>query len=280
MTYLRHIPSPRLNQYIEYLYYLDGQMPYPHERILPVPALDLTISLGGAFHLCDDDQAVCRSLSESWLVGLCGVHHSIEWPSDMRLYGVHFKPCGAYPFLDLPMSELYNRVVSLDTLWGCFASEIREQLYAVPTIETGFALFEKLLLARLREEPREQHMVEYGITQIDQQHGALSIRGLSDRIGISQNHLGTQFKRVIGTSAKKIARLYRFEHVLRSIDPTSSVDWTRIAQECGYYDQSHFNKDFVTFTGYSPTGYLHLRRRVYTGDALVDRLSLRNLPTD
>ncbi|MBZ0293829.1 MAG: helix-turn-helix domain-containing protein, partial [Anaerolineae bacterium] len=64
------------------------------------------------------------------------------------------------------------------------------------------------------------------------------------------------------------------------IDPTRPVDWTRIAQQCGYYDQSHFNKDFVAFSGHSPTGYLHLRRRVFAKDALVDQLSLRTLPTD
>jgi AraC-like DNA-binding protein len=68
--------------------------------------------------------------------------------------------------------------------------------------------------------------------------------------------------------------------VLRSIDPTCSVDWTWLAQQCGYYDQPHFNKDFVAFTGHNPTGYLHLRRRVYREDALIDQLSLRTLPTD
>ena len=38
------------------------------------------------------------------------------------------------------------------------------------------------------------------------------------------------------------------------------VDWTLIAHQAGFYDQSYFNKDFVTLTGYSPTDYLRLRR--------------------
>lgn len=279
MTYLRYIPFHPLNRYIEYLYYLDGHMPYRHEQILPIPSLDLKINLGGAFHMYDADYREGRSLTESWLVGLYGLSHRIEWPSDTRLYGVRFKPGGAYPLVGLPMSELYNQVVALDVLWD-FASEIRERLYAVPTVEAGFALFEKLLLARLGEESSDQAVVEYGIAQISQHYGTLSIKALSDDIGISQNHLGTQFKRVVGVSTKELARLYRFEHVLRSIDVTRSVDWTRIAQQCGYYDQSHFNKDFAAFTGHSPTGYLHLRRRVFTKGALVDQLSLLILPTD
>jgi AraC-like DNA-binding protein len=280
MTYLRYIPSPPLNRYIDHLYYLDGQMPYPYEQILPIPALDLKINLGGVFHMVGERDTKHQTLTESWIVGLYGVSHHLEWPSDMRLYGVRFKPNGAYPLVGLPMSELYNQVVSLDVLWDRFASEIRERVSAAPTIEVGFTIFEQLLLSRLCEALPEQDVVEYGIAEIARRHGMLSIKALSDHIGISQNHLGTQFKRVIGTSAKEMARLYRFEHVLRSIDPTHPVDWTQIAHQSGYYDQSHFNKDFAAFTGHSPTGYLHLRRRVYTADALVDQLSLRNLPTD
>lgn len=77
--------------------------------------------------------------------------------------------------------------------------------------------------------------------EIAHHHGALSIRRLSDQIGISQNHLDTQFKRMIGISPKEFARLSRFFSVLRSIDPMQPVDWMRIAHQAGFYDQSHFN---------------------------------------
>jgi AraC-like DNA-binding protein len=157
---------------------------------------------------------------------------------------------------------------------------MRERLYNVSTIEAGLLLFEQMLRDRLREKSPEQDIVEYGIAAIERHHGTLSVRELSSHIGISQNHLGTQFKRVAGSSVKELARLYRFEHVLRSVNPPQAVDWMQIAHQSGYYDQSHLNKDFAAFTGYSPTAYLSLRRRVYTEDALVDRLSLRTLPTD
>lgn len=281
MVYVELVPSSPLNRYIEALYYLDGGMSFRHEKILPVPALDLKINLGGDFHLYKGDRSSPPvSLSESWLVGLYSVHHSIDWPSDMRVYGICFKPNGAHPFLGFPLSELYNEVVTLDAIWGRWASQIREQLYAAPTIEAGLVLLEQRLLERFCEDSHVQNIVEYGISVMNQNHGRLSIQELSDQIGISQNHLGTLFKRVVGTSAKALARLYRFEHVLRSIDHAHPIDWTQTAQHCGYYDLAHINKDFVTFTGHSPTDYLHLRRRVYTEDALVDQLSLRTLPTD
>jgi AraC-like DNA-binding protein len=102
---------------------------------------------------------------------------------------------------------------------------------------------------------------------------------LSDCIGISQNHLLTQFKRMIGISPKALARLYRLKRILRSIDPTQHVDWTRIAHRSGYYDQAHFGNDFREFTGHTPTDYLRLRRQLHATNPERDRL-LHVLPID
>lgn len=284
MVYVQHIPSPPLNRYIECLFYMEGWMPFRQEKIPPTPALNLQINLGDALQMYESDRVSSPiSLTESWLGGLYGVHHSVEWTSYMRLYGARFKPNGAHPFLDFPLSEVYNHIVALDSIWGRLASQLREQLHGAPTVEAGLILFERLLRGRLRETTKiksEQNIVEYAISAIRQNHGIVSIRDLSDHIGISQNHLGTLFKRVVGTSAKDLARLYRFEHVLRSIDHTYPIDWTQTAQQCGYYDLSHLNKDFVAFTGHSPTDYLSLHRHVSTGGALFDHLSLCTLPTD
>jgi len=283
-TYVCHIPSPPLNRYIECLFYMEGWVTFRYEKIPPTPALNLQINLGDAFYMVEADRLSSPiTLAESWLGGLYGVHHRVEWTPYLRLYGARFYPNGAHPFLDFPLSEVYNQIVPLDAVWGRWASELRELLHAAPTFKAGLLLFERVLRDRLRETPRttdEQKIVGYAIAAIRQDHGTVSIRELSDHIGISQNHLGTLFKRVVGTSAKELARLYRFEHVLRSTVHSHSIDWTQIAQQCGYYDLSHLNKDFVTFTGNSPTDYLSLRRRVSTGGELLDPRSLCTLPTD
>jgi len=261
MAYTCHIPSPPLNAYIHDLYYLDGPTPYSRLKVLPMPVLHLMVNFGEAFQVHESDQVEpLATCTESSWVGLWSTYHIVEWPLNIQFFGVHFKPGGTHPFLQLPLSELHNQVVSLEAIWGHYAAEIRERLYAAPTIQAGFALFERLLLARLAEAPHGLDIVQYAIAEIARNHGVLSIRALSDHIGISQKHLLTQFKRMVGIPPKELARFYRFAQVLRSIDPIQPVDWTRIAYQSGYYDQSHLNKDFGAFTGHSPTDYLRLRR--------------------
>ena len=280
MTYIRYKPSPPLDSYINYLYYLEGARPYLHEKILPLPVLDMKINLGGAVHVYDSDHSDrCGVFAESWWVGLWTVPHALDWPHDLRLFGVNFKPFGAYPFLQFPLSELQNQIVPLDAIWGRAAAEFRERLLAVASIPAGFALLEKLLLARLHHEPPAVQVVRHATATIARQRGALSIGELSERVSVSQNYLGMLVKRMIGVPAKELAKLYRFEHVLQSIQLTHPSAWTIIAHQSGYYDQSHFNKEFVALTGHKPTDFLQLRRQAHDKDPALDQF-LRNLPIE
>ena len=263
MPYLQHIPRAPLNTYIDDLYYLDGPAPYARLKIFPMPSLHLIINLGDGCQVYKPDQAepFARGVESCW-VGLWSTHYVVEYPARLRLYGVHFKPGGAHPFLRMPLSELHNEIVALDAIWRPDAGEFLERLHDAPTIGAGFALLERMLMMRLNET-NGLAMVRVAIAEIARRHGALPIRGLSEAIGISQNHLSTQFKRIAGVPPKQLARSYRLAHILRSVDPEKAVDWTEIAHEARFFDQSHFNKEFAAFTGFSPTRYLQLRRRLH-----------------
>lgn len=264
MAYIFHVPSPPLDIYIDYLYYPNGSVPNSSEKILPLPAIDLKINFGGPFQVYDRDYTKpFMTCSESWVVGLWSKYHVVDWPLDMQYFGVSFKPAGASLFLQLPLSELQNQVVSLDAIWGNFAAEIRERLYSSPTMQARFALLEQLLLTRLCEALHGLNAVQYAVAEIARYHGALSIRELSNRIGISQKHLITQFKQMVGCTPKELVRLYRFAHILEGIDPSQPVDWTLVAHQFCYHDQSHFIRDFKQFTGHTPSDYLRLRRQIY-----------------
>jgi AraC-like DNA-binding protein len=280
MDYISRIPAPPLSAYVDDLYYLDGPPPYSRMKVPPGPSLHLMVNLGPAFQVHAPDQTIpVATCTESWWIGMWSKYWIVEWPHPVRFYGIHFKPAGMYPFLRLPLSELHNQVVPMDAIWGRLAAEFREQLYAAPTAQAGLALLERLLLARLAEVPYGLDVVQCAIARLARQHGALAIGALSDQLGISQNHLLTQFKRMIGVSPKDLARFYRFEHVVCSLEPAKPVDWEWIVRRARYYDLSHLNKDFVEFTGHSPTDYLRLRRRFHVENP-THSLDVGPLPVD
>jgi AraC-like DNA-binding protein len=280
MTYLSYIPAPPLNAYIDDLYYLDGPAAYPRQKVLPVASSNLMINLGEPFDVyAPDQEKPFITCTDSWWVGIWNTYHSVDWTPTVKFYGVHFKPGGAYPFLQFPLSEVNGQVIPLDVVWGGAAGEIRERLLVAPTPQAGFALLEQSLMARFCEAPYNLNTVQYALVEIAQHQGALSIRELSDQIGFSQNHLKNQFKRFVGIPPKEVARFYRFAHVLRALNSKHLVDLTSLAHRTQFYDQSHFNRDFIAFTGYRPTEYIQLRHRVEAENPEHARV-LSNLPID
>ena len=64
-----------------------------------------------------------------------------------------------------------------------------------------------------------------------------------------------KFKSTVGVTPKRYCRLLRFQQALAEAEHGNQVDWTRIAMDCGYFDQAHFIHDFRSFAGITPTGY-------------------------
>jgi AraC-like DNA-binding protein len=262
-------PAPPLDRHIVCFWYADLRAPYQREKILPTGTVELIINFGSPFRLYDRNQPTLFALqTESWLVGLHTAYLINEPLAETHMIGVRFKPGGAAAFFPNPAVELHNQVVPADALWGRFIPEAREQLYAAPTLSARFALLERLLRSRLCDPPRSLNLVQFAVDAIAGRGGALAIGALCDQIGISHKQLVAQFQRMVGVSPKALARIYRFQQVLNTIDPAGPIDWAEIAHSALYYDQSHFNKDFASFTGLSPTEYLRLRRH-FLGDTLV-----------
>lgn len=263
-----HFPQPPLSRYIQCFWQVDLQIQYHREHILPSCAVELIINFGSGFRVYDhDDPAKFDLNSRIWLVGLQTDHIISEPIAETNMIGIRFKPEGIYPFFGIPASEFQNQIVELDVVWGNEAKLWREALYHAPTIDAKFQTLEQLLCRKLTENVAGLDVVQYALRSMVSSKGMLSIKALSNDIGISQKHLASQFNKYVGVSPKTMARLYRFQHVLYTIDPTQPIDWAQMAYDFNYYDQPHFNKEFAAFTGFSPTQYMANRRAVY-GDSL------------
>ena len=258
-TYL-HVPTYPLNQFIACFWYVDMVVPYTREKILPTGTIELMINFGAPHRKYNQSETAFDLMSEGWIAGFQTDYIVNEPIAETDMLGVRFKPGGAYPFLGEVIYDLHNAVVDLEAVWGYEAADLREQLWARPTVHGRFALLQEHLLERLTANLYGLELVQYAVQTLDQHTGRLSIRELSDQVGLSQKHLIHQFKKMIGASPKQVARVLKLQKVLHLIDPTQLVNWSAIAHACGYYDQAHFNRDFKSFTGLTPAEYVELRQ--------------------
>ena len=67
-----------------------------------------------------------------------------------------------------------------------------------------------------------------------------------------------RFAELVGVSPKTFARVVRLGRVVeraRAVPPNEPVNWSALAIELGYYDQSHLVDEFREMTGITPAAW-------------------------
>jgi AraC-like DNA-binding protein len=111
----------------------------------------------------------------------------------------------------------------------------------------------KIYLNKLIENP----FVDFAVSTIVGSPNQCSIKAISDKVGYSQKHTIKLFKENVGVTPKEFLRVIRFQKAIQQIENQISVDWSQIAFDCGFYDQSHFIADFKRFSGFTPSEYIN-----------------------
>jgi AraC-like DNA-binding protein len=263
MEYLGRVPAPPLDRFIDDIYCLTG---VPHHRrvnVPPMPSAHLFVNLGDPARLWDSDPSVPSAVSpDAWFMGLWTRRFLYEYPARVRLVGVHFKPWGMSPFVDMPASELRDRWVPVDAVWQRSLDRIRNRIGDSTSAAGMLRVLEDELRSRLADSPpRGLDLVRHAGGRLAASRGVVPVSALTDAAGVSGNHLATQFKSHVGATPKRVARIYRFARLILSVDARRPVDWPGLAHAAGYFDQAHLSREFKDFTGHTPTEYLALRRR-------------------
>ena len=90
--------------------------------------------------------------------------------------------------------------------------------------------------------------------ELRNQHVPDTMETMAARYGITARYMQQLFVQYTGLTPKLYNQINRFQKSLRLVT-AGNESLTAIAYECGYADQSHFIREFKTFTGHTPSGY-------------------------
>ena len=261
MEYVSRVPRPPLGGLVDDLYYLEGAPPYARLTLPASPAAFLIINLGAPFRIRAGTDVQTAEYADGCVVTPTTRALEFGYPLQTRSVGVHFKPWGLAPLMSMPASELCDRPVTIEQVWGRPAiAELRDRLASADGPNQMLMLLEEELTRRLRETAG-LGLVRYTSSVIAATSGAVAIGELRAATGVSSTHLARRFKELIGVTPKRLTRSYRFAATVLSINPAGPIDWGDLAGAAGYFDQAHFGHEFRAFTGLTPTRYLEFRRQ-------------------
>jgi AraC-like DNA-binding protein len=162
-------------------------------------------------------------------------------------------PLGARALFGLPAGELAGMDGPAADVLGAQAVEVQDRLRAARTWPARFAVLDRHLGRLLDPSRRPPDEVCEAWRLLRTSRGSMPVAAIAREVGWSERHLAARFRTEIGLTPKTAARVIRFDRARRMIRGRNGAD---VAARCGYFDQSHLVRDFVSFAGLSPTAWL------------------------
>ena len=244
----------RLAEIVATMWFGEGKTAYQRDRILPSGQSQLLINLGPPQFRVEPGPPEKRvPFIDVWYSGLHQGPIDTEAPHGNALLGVAFSAHGTFPWLGGHMDNLSDRIIALADALGDGALALRERLLNTPSLEARFKCVERWLLGRLKPRSIVHPAVRWAVDRLAATGGRISIEELATQTGFTRKHLGNLFQQQVGLSPKSLARIHRFRGALDLVDRSAGqVPWVELAEQCGFYDQSHLINEFRRFTGFSP----------------------------
>jgi AraC-like DNA-binding protein len=177
------------------------------------------------------------------------------------MLGVKFFPHSAAYFLDDAIGQFNDQVSDLGAILGSPVKQLYHRLQATPRTADRIALLESFLVSRLTGgEKRSFRIDKVGhilktMTVHPVDSAETRINAIATRHGITSRYLNKLIYQHTGLTPVSFNKIRRFQFSLRLI-ARNDQPLTSIAYESGYFDQSHFIKEFKSFTGLTPSAYL------------------------
>lgn len=252
MLYREKQPRPELAPFVECIWTLEddvGVEPSTPECILPDGCSELILNFGAPFLEHSNDGTSARQPLH-FVVGQMTQPIFIAPTGHVQLVGVRFQPGGAFPFFRIPMTDLTNSVVELDSVDLQLERELLSAAGNAPPLSQRVAAIENALIQRSRDFTSDSWIPDLAATVV-RGGGQNSIDTLASDAGVTVRQLQRRFLREVGVGPKLLSRILRFQQVFRAME-TNPHGWAPVAADCGYYDQAHLIKDFQQFARQTP----------------------------
>ena len=200
-----------------------------------------------------------QACKKVWFSGFRTEPITIPSGKESEMLIVNFRKGGAFPFLSEPIYNLTNYVVDAELVVTDSILDLRDKIRDTESIQNKFDLVEQHIIQYYLNRLAENPFVEYMISEICSRPDQTSIKGITSKVGFSQKHLIKIFREHVGVTPKEFLKVIRFQKAIEEIEQNRSINWTSVALDCGFYDQSHFISDFKKYSGFTPNDYLRQR---------------------
>lgn len=260
MYYRKFVPRSHLTPFVECYFIWENNSFLSHSLSIDSPPTgfaSMLFNYGDSYRV-SNGKHIALPTPPAFLTGQSTKSYQLELNGRIGMVGIVFKPAGISSLFGLPMYEFTDERIDLMDVLGRPVRGLHEQLSDARDSIGRVYLLEQFLTRQLSVRGTFFDRTDYTANLIVNRKGIVNVGDLMDDLFVCRRQFERQFLQKVGVSPKYYARIRRVGYLCAQLasQQWQVADWQDLIFTCGYYDQSHFIREFTQFTGKRPTLYL------------------------
>jgi AraC-like DNA-binding protein len=253
MKFQRIEPSPVASRAVECYWVVGDEDTTPvKQKIIPDGFAEIIFHFGDPYRIQLNSK--WSRQGKSLLAAQIKGHFYLENTGVTEIVGIKLKPAAVTHLFDMPMKGTADSVRSVAAVLGrkglTLEKAIRSEKDNLKRIEMA-----DTIIAGLCSQYPASHPIDRALEIIFAKKGMVAVADICKELSVGERYVEKLFQTYVGLSPKFFARIIRFSHIFQLIKD-KDPDWSAVVFEAGYYDQSHFIRNFKAFTGEDPSEYI------------------------
>lgn len=208
--------------------------------LMPDPCINIIIDL--------------NDMKNIYILGPLDKPFKYKFTKAARLFGIKFLPGRFSTFSSIPIRSIKNRFVPFDSKFYDLSKLPTAKLMKSDINSLQNYANEEILNSKEYNIIKSSRLNIFdSIEHIYIKRGNVCMSELAQISNCSIRTLSRKYDDIIGMNPKFMCRIIRFQYTIFCYYNNLEANLADLAIMSGYYDQSHFYKDFKEFVGVSPS---------------------------
>ncbi len=202
----------------------------------------------------DQKDGVWRQRDEAFLGGLHQQGYQLKLPPNTEIMSVRFNH-GAFKYVfSGQLNDFINQKVPITDLWSHSGKQLINKLKRSDNHTDKIKVIASFLESKVNG--RKHSVIDQTVLAILNCHGMIDMQALEQQSALSSAQFRKRFREEVGLPPKSFAKVIKMNAIMKQLERQQGKQLlTDVVYDFGYFDQSHFIKDFKSFIGITPTQF-------------------------
>ncbi|CAN5602571.1 hypothetical protein BH23BAC1_BH23BAC1_09280 [soil metagenome] len=157
-------------------------------------------------------------------------------------------------FIQFLISLFTDQGLDATLVLGSAIKEIEEKLFYIKTDAEKIKLLDDFFLSHINHSfSLKCQLINSSIKIIQERSGNIAVTELTRLLNLNSRTFERNFLEQVGIFPKLYSKIFKLNHIIKLLQETNHPSLIDLTYQHGFYDQSHFIKNFKWFYGECPT---------------------------